>query len=185
MTASPSGPKRLRGLLPEGTSVAHKAGTSGYENRMAAATNDVGLVTLPDGRRLALAVLVTDAHANQTSVEHAMAAITRAEHGHPDQWVFGRNPYRYPITDLAKSHVAQFLLTTTEADRYRQHDYEAVGLIVGWFDTAAPPAGTSALPDRLFGVKADITKQPTDVSVDPADPPKPTSMNTDSLSQHQ
>jgi hypothetical protein len=72
------------------------------------ATNDVGLVTLPDGRRLALAVLVTDARANQTSVEHAMAAITRAEDGHPDQWVFGRNPYRYPFSGGQPSvHAAQ------------------------------------------------------------------------------
>jgi len=78
MTASPSWPKRLRGLLPEGTGVAHKTGTSGYENGIAAATNDVGLITLPDGRRLALAVLVADAHANESSVEHTIAAITRA-----------------------------------------------------------------------------------------------------------
>ena len=78
MTASPSGPKRLRGLLPEGTQVAHKTGTSGYENGIAAATNDVGLIQLPDGRHLAIAVLVTDARADETSVEHAMAAIARA-----------------------------------------------------------------------------------------------------------
>ena len=78
MTASPSGPKRLRGILPEGTQVAHKTGTSGYENGMAAATNDVGLIQLPDGRRLAIAVLVTDAKADETSVEHTIAAIARA-----------------------------------------------------------------------------------------------------------
>ena len=63
---------------PEGTQVAHKTGTSGYENGMAAATNDVGLIQLPDGRRLAIAVLVTDAKADETSVEHTIAAIARA-----------------------------------------------------------------------------------------------------------
>ncbi|WP_236657329.1 class A beta-lactamase [Acidisarcina polymorpha] len=78
MTASPSGPKRLKGLLPAGTIVAHKTGTSGYENGMAAATNDVGLITLPDGRRLALAVLVTDAHADEAAVEHTIASIAHA-----------------------------------------------------------------------------------------------------------
>src|SRR6202034_3480714 len=70
--------KRLRGLLPEGTQVAHKTGTSGYENGIAAATNDVGLIQLPDGRHLAIAVLVTDARADETSVEHTIAAIARA-----------------------------------------------------------------------------------------------------------
>lgn len=78
MAASPSGPMRLRGLLPPGTLVAHKTGSSGYENGMAAATNDVGLITLPDGRRLALAVLVTNAHANEAAVEHTIATIARA-----------------------------------------------------------------------------------------------------------
>jgi beta-lactamase class A len=78
MTASPSGPKRLRGLLPENTVVAHKTGTSGYVHGMAAATNDVGLITLPDGRRLALAVLITDAHADEAAVEHTIAAIAKA-----------------------------------------------------------------------------------------------------------
>jgi beta-lactamase class A len=78
MRTSPSGPKRLKGLLPAGTIVAHKTGTSGYENGMAAATNDVGLITLPDGRRLALAILVTDAHADEAAVEHTIASIARA-----------------------------------------------------------------------------------------------------------
>jgi beta-lactamase class A len=78
MTASPSAPKRMRGSLPAGTIVAHKTGTSGYENGMAAATNDVGLITLPDGRRLALAILVTDAHADEAAVEHTVASIARA-----------------------------------------------------------------------------------------------------------
>jgi beta-lactamase class A len=78
MAASPSGAKRMRALLPQGTVVAHKTGTSGYEGGMAAATNDVGLITLPDGRRLALAILVTDAHADEATVEHTIAAISRA-----------------------------------------------------------------------------------------------------------
>jgi beta-lactamase class A len=78
MTTSPSGPKRLRGLLPEYTVVAHKTGTSGYDQGIAAATNDVGLITLPDGRRLALAVLITDAHADEAAVEHTIAAIAKA-----------------------------------------------------------------------------------------------------------
>jgi beta-lactamase class A len=44
---------------------------------MIPATNDVGLITLPNGRRLALAVFVTDAHAGQDACEHVIAAIAR------------------------------------------------------------------------------------------------------------
>ena len=45
---------------------------------MAAATNDIGLVELPEGRRLALAVFVTDSKADDTTREAVMARITRA-----------------------------------------------------------------------------------------------------------
>lgn len=78
LTASPTGPGRLRGLLPPTAAVAHKTGTSGYEHGIAAATNDVGLITLPDGRQLALAVFITNAHADETAVEHTIAAIAEA-----------------------------------------------------------------------------------------------------------
>ena len=44
---------------------------------MIPATNDVGLITLPDGRRLALAVFVTDAHTDQDTCEHVIAAIAQ------------------------------------------------------------------------------------------------------------
>lgn len=58
MTASTTGPRRLKGWLPEGTSVAHKTGTT------AVVINDVGIVTLPtSGRitgRIAIAVYVAD-----------------------------------------------------------------------------------------------------------------------------
>jgi len=65
----------IKGLLPIDTPVAHKTGSFGVEWGMLPATKDVGLITLPDGRRLALAVFVTDAHANQETCEHVIAAI--------------------------------------------------------------------------------------------------------------
>ena len=46
------GPKRIKGLLPAGTPVAHRTGSSGEEFGRIPATNDLGLITLPDGRRL-------------------------------------------------------------------------------------------------------------------------------------
>jgi beta-lactamase class A len=77
MLEASSGPKRIKGLLPAGTPVAHKTGSSGLEWGMIPATNDVGLITLPDGRRLALAVFVTNAHADQDACERVIASIAK------------------------------------------------------------------------------------------------------------
>jgi beta-lactamase class A len=60
LTNTTSAPGRIRGLLPTNTVVAHKTGSSGIRNGVAA-TNDIGIVTLPDGRQLAIAVLLTNA----------------------------------------------------------------------------------------------------------------------------
>ncbi|HVS81854.1 MAG TPA: class A beta-lactamase, subclass A2 [Pyrinomonadaceae bacterium] len=78
MTESTPGPKRLKGLLPAGTSVAHKTGTSGTQNGITAATNDVGLITLPNGRHLAIAVFVADSPADEASREGVIAKIAKA-----------------------------------------------------------------------------------------------------------
>jgi beta-lactamase class A len=69
---------RLAGDLPEGTPVAHKSGTSDVENGIAAATNDIGLIALPDGRQLAVAVFVTDARADDATRDQVIARIGRA-----------------------------------------------------------------------------------------------------------
>jgi beta-lactamase class A len=69
---------RLKGDLPNGTRVAHKSGTSDVDNGVAHATNDIGLITLPDGRRLAIAVFVTDSTADEATREKVIARIARA-----------------------------------------------------------------------------------------------------------
>ncbi|MGC2245780.1 MAG: class A beta-lactamase [Terriglobales bacterium] len=69
---------RLKGDLPPGTRVAHKTGTSDVDNGLAHATNDIGLVTLPDGRRLAIAVFVTDSVADDATRQKVIARIARA-----------------------------------------------------------------------------------------------------------
>jgi beta-lactamase class A len=78
MLEATSGPKRIKGLLPAGTPVAHKTGSSGVEWGIIPATNDVGLITLPDGRRLALTVFIIDAHADQDTCEYVIAAMAKA-----------------------------------------------------------------------------------------------------------
>ena len=70
--------KRLEGDLPAGTRVAHKSGTSGVDNGVAHATNDIGLIPLPGGQRIAIAVFVTDSTADQATRERVIARIARA-----------------------------------------------------------------------------------------------------------
>ena len=69
---TPMRPKRMKGALPQGTVVLHKPGTSDK------VTNDIGLVVLPDGRKLAVAVFITDAKADEATREAVIARITRA-----------------------------------------------------------------------------------------------------------
>jgi hypothetical protein len=61
----PSG--RLEANLPSGTRVFHKSGSSDVDEGIAGATNDIGLIALPDGRQLAIAVFVTDSRADSAT----------------------------------------------------------------------------------------------------------------------
>lgn len=83
MKETTTGPQRIRGLLPKDTVVAHKTGTSRTVAGVTAATNDVGLVTLPNGHHLAIAVFVADAKADQATRE---GVIAKATHAIWDQW---------------------------------------------------------------------------------------------------
>src|SRR5205807_629997 len=78
MIESTTGPKRLKGLLPAATIVAHKTGTSGTENGITAATNDIGIITLPNGKHLAIAVFVSDSGADEITREATIAKIAKA-----------------------------------------------------------------------------------------------------------
>jgi beta-lactamase class A len=74
--ASPTG--RLDGALPNGTVVAHKSGTSDVDNGLCHAFNDIGLVILPDGRKLAIAVFITDSTADEATRKAVIARIGKA-----------------------------------------------------------------------------------------------------------
>ena len=69
---------RLDGDLPSEVHVAHKSGTSDVDNGVAHATNDIGLIPFPDGRRIAIAVFVTDSTADQATREKVIARIAKA-----------------------------------------------------------------------------------------------------------
>jgi beta-lactamase class A len=78
MTATQTGARRVRAFLPKGAVVADKTGTSGTENGITAATNDIALVTLPNGQHMAIAVFVSDSKADQVVRESVIAEIARA-----------------------------------------------------------------------------------------------------------
>jgi len=72
------GTARLAGLLPQGTPVAHKPGTSGTAGGITAATNDIGIITLPNGRHMAIAVLLANARGDDAARDSVIARASRA-----------------------------------------------------------------------------------------------------------
>jgi beta-lactamase class A len=78
MAASHTGDNRMKALLPPGTVVAGKTGTSGTGRNFTNATNDIALITLPSGQELAIAILVADSSAPAAVREHVIAEIARA-----------------------------------------------------------------------------------------------------------
>ncbi len=79
MTATTTGPKRLKGLLPANAVVAHKTGTSPTNAEgLSPATNDIGIITLPNGKHLAIAVLVCNSTAGEATREAVIARISKA-----------------------------------------------------------------------------------------------------------
>jgi beta-lactamase class A len=72
MSRTTTGLHRLRGLLPNGTPVADKTGTIG------GVANDVGFITLPDDRRIAIAVYTKSSTTSEADREKAIAEVTRA-----------------------------------------------------------------------------------------------------------
>jgi beta-lactamase class A len=78
MISTHTADERVRAELPPGTVSADKTGTSGMDRTTDNATNDIALITLPDGRRLALAVLVADAKAPYAVRERVIAEIAKA-----------------------------------------------------------------------------------------------------------
>ena len=71
MSRTRTGAGRLKGLLPKGTPVAHKTGTIG------GVANDVGYITLPDGRRFAVAVYTNSSETPVLDRDRAIAEVAR------------------------------------------------------------------------------------------------------------
>jgi beta-lactamase class A len=73
-----TGVDRLKAGLAPGWSLMHKTGTAGSWQGVAAATNDVGILTAPDGERIAVAVFVGDSKSSDEANARAIAEVARA-----------------------------------------------------------------------------------------------------------
>ena len=83
MKQTTTGPNRIKGLLPAGTIVAHKTGSSGTNDEgLSPATNDVGIITLPNGKHVAIAIFVCNSTADVATRELVIAKITKAVYDH-------------------------------------------------------------------------------------------------------
>jgi len=79
MIETSTGKNRIKGQLPEGTTVAHKTGSSGTNDEgITAAVNDIGVITLPDGKHFAISVFVTNSKENDETNEKIISDIAKA-----------------------------------------------------------------------------------------------------------
>jgi len=79
LTETTTGPNRIKGLLPAGTIVAHKTGTSPTNAAgLSPATNDVGIITLPNGKHLAIAIFVCNSTDDEATRDSIIAKIAKA-----------------------------------------------------------------------------------------------------------
>jgi len=84
LKSTTTGSARIKGLLPEGTVVAHKTGTTATAMDLNGATNDVGVIVLPEGAgHLAIAVYVKGSTRDQATRERVIARIAKAAY---DSW---------------------------------------------------------------------------------------------------
>ncbi len=75
MTNSPSGQKRLKAGLPKNWSIAHKTGTGAEVLGVGSATNDVGIISSPNGKHIAIAVFIPGSKVSLKEREKLMANI--------------------------------------------------------------------------------------------------------------
>lgn len=77
MTESENSPDRIKGRLPKTAVVAHKTGTGNAENGIRSATNDVAIITLPNGKHYALVVFLCNYKDDLPKGEKLIADISK------------------------------------------------------------------------------------------------------------
>jgi beta-lactamase class A len=78
MAKCKTGPRRLKGGLPSDWTIAHKTGTGQDFKGASIGINDVGLITAPDGKTYAVAVMLQRTHKATPARLELMQAVTKA-----------------------------------------------------------------------------------------------------------
>lgn len=78
MAGCSTGPERLKGQLPQDYVVAHKTG-SGFTlpGGGVTARNDVGIIVLPNGRKMAVSVFIRDSKDSESACDRVIASMAR------------------------------------------------------------------------------------------------------------
>ncbi len=77
MSAPAAGAPRLEGGIPQGATLAHKTGSSGVQNGITLAYNDVGVLRLPNGHMACIASFIRDSRASASAMNAEHAALAR------------------------------------------------------------------------------------------------------------
>ena len=77
-TETTTGARRLKAGLPAGAVIAHKTGTARPDHGINPAINDIGIVRLTDGRRIAIAVFLAASPLPFAEAETVLADVMRA-----------------------------------------------------------------------------------------------------------
>jgi len=77
MSRTRRGADRIKAGLPQGAFLAHRPGTSGVDQGISTAHNDVGLITLADKRSYALAVFLSGSTLDDAGRDRIIAEVTR------------------------------------------------------------------------------------------------------------
>jgi beta-lactamase class A len=78
MVETSTGPNKIKGKLPKEAILAHKTGFSGKNKEgTTGATNDIGIIITPKGKKFAIALFVSDSMESETINDSIIADITK------------------------------------------------------------------------------------------------------------
>lgn len=79
MVETTTGATKIKALLPKNAVLAHKTGWSGTNKEgLTGATNDIGIITLPNGKQFAIAIFVTNSKEKEATNDRMIAEIGKA-----------------------------------------------------------------------------------------------------------
>lgn len=98
MQRTRSGPRRLKGGVPAGWTIAHKTGTGQFFDGVQSGYNDIGILTAPDGTNYTMAVMIGSTRASYAARMGMMQEVTRSVVRYHDQRGAQVNPDLDPET---------------------------------------------------------------------------------------